>query len=541
MNRRDFLLTTALGMAQMTVGRSASSVSQASLPSATPFRIKSFEWEEATIAQLQAAMKSGKTTAVSLVNHYRRRIAEVDQSGPAINSILDLNPDALAIARELDKERKVKGPRSSLHGIPVLIKDNLDTHDRMMTTAGSLALLGSIPPRDSFVAAKLREAGAIILGKTNLSEWANFRSTRSTSGWSGRGGLTKNPYALDRNPSGSSSGTGAAVAANLCAAGLGTETDGSITSPCSCNGLVGMKPTIGLVSRAGIIPIAHSQDTAGPMTRTVADAAMLLGALTGSDPRDLATEESAGKYHSDYTQFLDPNGLRGVRLGVARQFFELQPGAKRIAEAALEVLKSCGAILVDPANIPTNGKFSDSEDVVLQYEFKTDLNSYLAGLGRSAPVKTLQEIIEFNDRNRDREMPFFGQEIFLKAQEKGALTDRAYVEALEKNHRLSRAEGIDAVMNEHKLAAMVSPTTGPAHKTDLVYGDRDTGGCTTPAAVAGYPHITVPAGDVFGLPVGLSFFGRAFSEPTLFKCAFAFEQATKARKAPRFLPALQVG
>ena len=536
MNRRDFLLTTALGMAQMTVGRSASSVSQASLPSATPFRIKSFEWEEATIAQLQAAMKSGKTTAVSLVNHYRRRIAEVDQSGPAINSILDLNPDALAIARELDKERKVKGPRSSLHGIPVLIKDNLDTHDRMMTTAGSLALLGSIPPRDSFVAAKLREASAIILGKTNLSEWANFRSTRSTSGWSGRGGLTKNPYALDRNPSGSSSGTGAAVAANLCAAGLGTETDGSITSPCSCNGLVGMKPTIGLVSRAGIIPIAHSQDTAGPMTRTVADAAMLLGALTGSDPRDLATEESAGKYHSDYTQFLDPNGLRGVRLGVARQFFELQPGAKRIAEAALEVLKSCGAILVDPANIPTNGKFSDSEDVVLQYEFKTDLNSYLAGLGRSAPVKTLQEIIEFNDRNRDREMPFFGQEIFLKAQEKGALTDRAYVEALEKNHRLSRAEGIDAVMNEHKLAAMVSPTTGPAHKTDLVYGDRDTGGCTTPAAVAGYPHITVPAGDVFGLPVGLSFFGRAFSEPTLFKCAFAFEQATQARKAPRFLP-----
>src|ERR1043166_3917521 len=444
MNRRDFLLTTALGMAQMTVGRSASSVSQASLPSATPFRIKSFEWEEATIAQLQAAMKSGKTTAVSLVNHYRRRIAEVDQSGPAINSILDLNPDALAIARELDKERKVKGPRSSLHGIPVLIKDNLDTHDRMMTTAGSLALLGSIPPRDSFVAAKLRESGALILGKTNLSEWANFRSTRSTSGWSGGGGLTKNPYALDRNPSGSRSGTGAAVAAHLCAPGLGTETDGSITSPCSCNGLVGMKPTIGLVSRAGIIPIAHSQDTAGPMTRTVADAAMLLGALTGSDPRDLATEESAGKYHSDYTQFLDPNGLRGVRLGVARQFFELQPGAKRIAEAALEVLKSCGAILVDPANIPTNGTFSDSEDVVLQYEFKTDLNSYLAGLGRSAPVKTLQEIIEFNDRNRDREMPFFGQEIFLKAQEKGALTDRAYVEALEKNHRLSRAEGIDA-------------------------------------------------------------------------------------------------
>jgi amidase len=536
MNRRDFLLTTALGMAQMTVGCSTSRVSTASHSSATPFRIKSFEWEEATIFQLQAAMKSGKETAVSLVNHYRRRIDAVDRSGPAINSIIELNPDALAIARELDKDRKVKGPRSPLHGIPVLIKDNVGTHDRMMTTAGSLALLGSIPPRDAFVAEKLREAGAIILGKTNLSEWANFRSTRSTSGWSGRGGQTKNPYALDRNPSGSSSGTGAAVAANLCAVGLGTETDGSITSPCSFNGLVGMKPTLGLVSRAGIIPIAHSQDTAGPMTRTVTDAAILLGALTGGDPRDLATEASAGKYHLDYTQFLDPNGLRGLRIGVARQFFELQPGANAIADAALEVLKRCGAILVDPANIPTNRKFGDSEDLVLQYEFKTDLNTYLAGLGPSAPVKTLQDIIEFNERNRDREMPFFGQEIFLKAQGKGPLTDKAYVEALEKNHRLSRDEGIDAVMNEHKLDAMVAPTTGPAHKTDFVYGDRDTGGCTTPAAVAGYPHITVPAGDVFGLPVGLSFFGRAFSEPTLFKCAFAFEQATKARKAPRFLP-----
>jgi len=536
MNRRDFLLTTALGMAQMTVGYSGSKVSATSPSSATPFGIKSFQWEEATIAQLQAAMKSGKETAVSLVHHYRRRIDAVDRSGPAINSIIELNPDAPAIARELDKERKLKGPRSPLHGIPLLIKDNIGTHDRMMTTAGSLALLGSIPPRDSFVAQRLREAGAVILGKTNLSEWANFRSTRSTSGWSGRGGLTKNPYALDRNPSGSSSGTGAAVAANLCAVGLGTETDGSITSPCSYNGLVGLKPTIGLVSRAGIIPIAHTQDTAGPMTRTVTDAAILLGALTGSDPRDQATEPSTGNSHSDYTQFLDPNGLRGLRLGVARQFFELQPGAKAIAEAALDVLKGCGAILVDPANIPTNGKFGDSEDVVLQYEFKTDLNAFLAGLGLSAPVKTLQDIIEFNERNRDKEMPFFGQEILLKAQSKGPLTDKEYVEALAKNHRLSRDEGIDAVMNEHKLDALVAPTTGPAHKTDLVYGDRDTGGCTTPAAVAGYPHFTVPAGDVFGLPVGLSFIGRAFSEPVLFKCAFAFEQTTKARKVPRFLP-----
>jgi amidase len=541
MNRRGFLQTAALGAAPMMAGSSAFSASTPSLSSATPFRLKSFEWEEATVAQLQAAMKSGKESASSLVKAYLRRIEEVDRSGPAINSIIELNPDAPAIARELDRQRRAKGPRSPLHGIPVLIKDNLGTHDRMMTTAGSLALLGSIPLRDSFVAHKLREAGAIILGKTNLSEWANFRSTRPTSGWSGRGGLTKNPYALDRNPSGSSSGTGAAVAANLCAVGLGTETDGSITSPCSYNGLVGLKPTIGLVSRAGVIPIAHSQDTAGPMTRTVTDTAILLGALTGVDPRDLATEESSGKYHSDYTQFLDPHGLRGMRIGVARQFFDLQPGASTIADAALEVLKNCGAILVDPADLATNGPFSDSEDLVLQYEFKTDLNAYLAGLGPGAPVRTLQDIIEFNERNRDKEMPFFGQEIFLKAQARGPLTDQAYVDALEKNHRLSRAEGIDAVMKEHKLDVMVSPTTGPAPKTDLVYGDRDTGGCTTPAAVAGYPHITVPAGDVLGLPVGLSFFGRAFSEPTLLKCAFAFEQATQARRAPCFLPTLVNG
>jgi amidase len=506
--------------------------------SPAPFRIPAFEWEEATVAQLQAAMESGAETALSLVKKYLRRIEEVDRNGPALHSIIELNPDAPGLARDLDKERKAKGPRGPLHGIPVLIKDNIDTRDRMMTTAGSLALLGSIPPRDAFVARRLREAGAIILGKTNLSEWANFRSTRSTSGWSGRGGLTRNPYALDRNPSGSSSGTGAAVAASLASVGIGTETDGSITSPSSCNGLVGIKPTLGLVSRAGIIPIAHSQDTAGPMTRTVTDAAILLGALAGLDSRDLATEQSAGKVFSDYTRFLDATGLRGARIGVARQFFEVQPGAKQLAEAMLEVLKSCGAVLVDPADIPTHGRFSEAIDLVLHYEFKADLNSYLARLGPGAPVKTLQDIIEFNERNRDKEMPFFGQEEFLKAQEKGPLTDQAYLEALRKHHRLSRDEGLDAVMNEHQLDAMVSPTTGPAAKTDLVYGDRDLGGCTTPAAVAGYPHITVPAGDVFGLPVGLSFFGRAFSEPKLLKLAFAFEQATKARNPPRFPPRL---
>jgi len=541
MNRRDFLQRTAVGLAQIAVGGSAFSLFKPATAAAAPFHIKSFEWEEASIARLQAAMTSGKETAESLAKKYLRRIGALDRRGPALHALLELNPDALAIARALDIERRANGPRSPLHGIPVLLKDNIGTRDRMMTTAGSLALLGSIPPRDSFVAQQLRAAGALLLGKTNLSEWANFRSTRSTSGWSGRGGLTKNPYALDRNPSGSSSGTGAAVAANLCALGLGTETDGSITSPCSYTGLVGIKPTLGLVSRAGIIPIAHSQDTAGPMARTVTDAALLLGALTGIDPHDPATEQSSGKNYSDYTQFLDPHGLRGMRLGVARQFFDLHPRAKAIAEAALEVLKDCGALLVDPADVPTNGKFSDTEDLVLEYEFKSDLNAYLAGLGPVAPVKTLQDVIEFNDRNRDREMPYFGQELFLKAQARGPLTDHAYLEALEKNHRLSRDEGIDAVMNEHKLDALVAPTTGPAQRTDLVYGDRDTGGCTTPPAVAGYPHVTVPAGEVFGLPVGLSFFGRAFGEPTLLKCAFAFEQATRARKAPRFLPSVAEG
>lgn len=510
----------------------------ASNPSSAAVRINPFEWEEATVGQLQAAMRTRKETATSLVKTYLRRIEEVDRNGPAIRSIIELNPDALAIARELDKERRIKGPRGPLHGIPVLIKDNIGTHDRMMTTAGSLALLGSIPPRDSFVAQKLRQAGAVILGKTNLSEWANFRSNRSTSGWSGRGGLTKNPYVLDRNTSGSSSGTGAAVAANLCVAGIGTETDGSIIMPASFNGLVGMKPTMGLVSRTGIIPIAHSQDIAGPMARTVTDAAIMLGALTGIDPEDAVTEASVGKSHADYTPFLDPDGLRGMRLGVARQFFDIHPGATSIAEAMLEILKQCGAILVDPANIPTNGKFAHSEQLVLLYEFKSDLNAHLARLGPGAPVKSLQEIIDFNERHREREMPFFGQEIFLNAQEKGPLTDKAYSDALKRNHRLSREGGIDKVMNENKLDAIVAPTTGPAHKTDLLYGDRDTGGCTSPSAVAGYPHITVPAGDVLGLPVGLSFFGRAFGEPTLFKCAYAFEQATKARKPPRFVPTL---
>ncbi len=497
--------------------------------------VEPFEWEEATIAQLQEAMQTGKLTARSLVENYLGRIEAVDKHGPAVNAVIELNPDALSIAAALDEERRKKGSRGPLHGIPILIKDNIDTADRMMTTAGSLALVGSIPAKDSFVVQRLRAAGAVILGKTNLSEWANFRSSHSTSGWSGRGGLTRNPYVLDRNPCGSSSGSGVAVAANLCAAAIGTETDGSIVCPSSTNSIVGIKPTLGLVSRAGIIPIAHSQDTAGPMARTVADAAILLGALTGVDPRDPVTRESSGKALTDYTKFLDPNGLSGARLGIARKFFGFHDQVDKLMEAAIAAMKQLGAIIIDPADIPTQGKFDDSEFEVLLYEFKADLNAYLQSLGPAAPVKSLQEIIAFNEKHRDQEMPFFGQDIFIKAEAKGPLTDSAYREALAQNQRLARKEGIDAVMQQHQLDAMIAPTGGPAWTTDLVNGDHFTGGFSSAAAVAGYPHITVPAGYVNGLPVGISFFGRAYSEPVLIKLAYAFEQATKHRRPPQFL------
>jgi len=535
MNRRTFL---AVGMgvgAQMAGGTAVFGAAERRSPSTAPFRIKGFAWEEATIGDLQRALKSGKETATSLTKQYLQRIEDIDKGGPRINSVIEVNPDALAIARALDKERRINGPRGPLHGIPVLIKDNIDTHDRMMTTAGSLALLGSIPSRDSFVAQKLRAAGAVIIGKTNLSEWANFRSGKSTSGWSGRGGQTKNPYVLDRNPSGSSSGSGAAVAASLCAVAIGTETDGSIVSPSSFNGIVGIKPTMGLVSRSGIIPISHSQDTAGPMARTVTDAAILLGALTGGDPRDPVTLESRGKAERDYTRFLDANGLKGARIGVARKFFARRANSEKVIEGAVAEMKRLGAIIIDPADLPSHGKFNDAEYEVLLYEFKADLNAYLARLGPRAPVRTLKDVIEFNERNRAKEMPFFGQDTFLKAQEKGPLTEKGYLDALEKSRRLAREEGLDAIMNEHQLDALVAPSGGPAPVTDLVYGNRDTGGSSTPAAVAGYPSITVPAGTVMELPVGISFFGRAYSEPTLLRLAYAFEQATKVRRPPRFL------
>src|SRR6266576_2265347 len=497
--------------------------------------VKPFELDEITVPELQDGMKSGKFTARALVEKYTARIDEIDKRGPAVNAIIEVNPDAFAIADALDQERKAKGPRGPLHGIPVLIKDNIDTADRMMTTAGSLALVGSKPPKDSFVAQRLRAAGAVIVGKTNLSEWANIRSSHSTSGWSGRGGLTKNPYVLDRNACGSSSGTGAAIAANLAAAGIGTETDGSVVCPSSASGLAGIKPTVGLVSRSGIIPISHSQDGAGPMCRTVRDAAILLGVLTGVDTEDSATAVSAGKSQSDYAQYCDPHGLKGARVGVARKYFGFNDAVDALMEEALDVMKKQGATLVDPADIETLGKFDDSELLVFMYELKADLNAYLARLESSAPVRTLKGIIEFNDHNRLKEMPYFGQDLFVKAEAKGPLTEKAYLDALAKNHQLARTEGIDAIMDKHHLDALVAPTGGPAWLTDLVNGDHSAGGSSNAAAVAGYPNINVTAGSIFGLPVGISFFGRAWSEPALIKLAYSFEQATKARQAPRFL------
>jgi amidase len=497
-----------------------------------------FDLDEASIAELQHRMESGRETARSLVEKYSARIDAIDRRGPALHSVIEMNPEALAIADGLDAERKTGRTRGPLHGIPVLIKDNIATADRMMTTAGSLALAGSRPPKDAFIAARLRAAGAVILGKTNLSEWANFRSTHSTSGWSGRGGQTRNPYALDRNPSGSSSGSGAAIAANLAAAAIGTETDGSIVSPASTNGLVGIKPTLGLLSRAGIVPIAHSQDTAGPMARTVADAAAMLGVMIGIDPDDSATRDSVTKGAPDYVRFLDASGLNGARIGVVRKrLFGSSPAADRIAEQAIDDMKRAGAIIVDPADIPTLGQFDAGEFDVLLYEFKADLNKYLAWLGPASPVHTLKETIAFNRAHADEEMPYFGQEIMTMAEGKGPLTDAKYRAALARNHRLSRTMGIDAVMSQYRLDALVAPTGGPAWLTDLVNGDSGTGsapGPSTVAAVAGYPHVTVPAGFARGLPVGVSFIGRAWSEPTLLKIAFAYEQATKHRRPPTF-------
>jgi amidase len=544
LQRRDFLRASALAAAATAIDVSRGDGFTTSSPAA-PATTRSleqnaFELEETTIAALQDGMRSGRYTARSIAELYIGRMDAVDKSGPAINSVIERNPDAIRIAEERDAERKAGRLRGPLHGIPVLIKDNIDTADRMRTSAGSLALGESIAPRDAFIAARLREAGAVILGKTNLSEWANFRSTHSTSGWSGRGGQTKNPYVLDRNPCGSSSGTGASIAANLAAVGIGTETDGSIVCPSSANALVGIKPTLGLVSRSGIIPISHSQDTAGPMARTVTDAAALLAVVSAVDPRDAATADSRGKATTDYARVLNAGALKGARIGVARGFFGFSNAVDRVMDEAIAAMKSAGATIVDPANIVTAGKFDAAESDVLHFEFKADLNAYLAALGPSAAHKDLASLIAFNEQNKVREMPYFGQESFIKAQAKGPLTSATYKAARAKCVRMSRAEGIDATLAKFRLAAIIAPTGGPAWPTDLLNGDHFTGGSSTPSAVAGYPSITVPAGWVHGLPVGLSFIGGQWTDAALVGLAFAFEQATKVRKPPRFEPTVRL-
>lgn len=528
MNRRAFLSSTVVAGAFTRTARTRILEGERSAPSSNEFAL-----DEISIFELREWMVKGVSTAESITAAYLERIEMLDRKGPALRALIELNPDALSIARSLDQERKAERSRGPLHGIPVLIKDNIDTGDRMETTAGSLALVGNPAARDAFVTERLRAAGAIIIGKTNLSEWANFRSTHSTSGWSGRGGQTKNPYSLDRNPCGSSSGSGAAIASNFAVAAVGTETDGSVVCPSSMCGIVGIKPTLGLISRSGIIPIAHSQDTAGPMARSVADAAILLGTLTGVDPRDEATSASEGRFYQDYTRFLDPNGLRGMRIGVARQYFDMSPAVTSVMEECLALMKSAGAQIVDPVEFSKFEGWRDSEAEVLLYEFKADLNSYLAQ--RGAGVKSLADCIAFNHHHAREEMPYFRQELMEQAEEKGPLTEKEYKAALSKNRRLTRKKGIDALLKRHSLDAITGPTAGPAWLTDWINGDRVDSGCASPPAVAGYPHITVPAGFSFGLPLGISFFGAAWSEPKLIRIAYAFEQLRQARRKPTFI------
>jgi amidase len=522
MKRRDFISLSAAAGAAFVFNGAKKTAAQSSM--------KNFDLEEMTVAEMQEAMRAGKTSSREITQKYIERIGAVDKK---INSVVEINPDALEIAEAMDRERKAGKIRSPMHGVPVLLKDNIDTADKMKTTAGSLALVDApTPQQDAFLVQKLRAAGAVVLGKTNLSEWANFRSSDSSSGWSARGGQTRNPYILDRNPCGSSSGSGAAIAANLAAVAVGTETDGSIVCPASINGIVGLKPTLGLVSRSGVIPIAHSQDTAGPMTRTVADAAILLGAMVGADSADSIT--TTAKTEKDYTQFLQKDGLKGARIGVARQYFGRSERLDKVLEEQLKVLKDGGAILID-VNFPTLGKFGDAEFEVLLYEFKDDLNKYLAK--RGGQYKTLADLIKFNEANREKEMSYFGQDIFIKAEAKPNLEDRAYRLALLQSKVLTQDQGIDAVVKKDNLDAIFAPSNSPTWMIDLVSGDCGSGyvGSSSLAAVAGYPNITVPAAFINELPIGVSFFGAAFTEPKLIKIAYAFEQATKARKTPKFL------
>jgi amidase len=537
MNRREFLNRGAAAGAAAALSPIAGAVAKpadqavASAPAA-------FDLDEVTLDDLQRRFAARELTAVSVAERYLARIEDVDRRGPALNAVIELNPDALAIADERDRERAAGRVRGPLHGVPVLIKDNIDTADRMMTTAGSLALTGApAPARDAFIVSRLREAGAVVLGKTNLSEWANFRSTRSTSGWSARGGQTRNPYALDRNPCGSSSGSGAAAAANLATLTVGTETDGSIVCPASICGLVGLKPTVGLVSRSGIIPISATQDTAGPMTRTVRDAAHLLAAIAGVDPRDGATKAAAAHVRADYAGALDPAGLKGARIGVARRLAGFSDRVDALFADALEVMKGLGAVLVDPADLPASPGLGDAEFDVLLFEFKAGLEAYLAERVDPNGLRTLKELAAFNEKEKARELKYFGQDIFTKAQDLGPLTTPKYVASRRRARLATRSQGIDALVLRHRLDAIVCPTTGPAWLTDPLSGDHFTGGNASQApAISGYPHVTVPMGLIAGLPVGLSFFGRAWTEATLLRVAYAYEQATKHRQVPRFAP-----
>ncbi len=535
LDRRHFLWGTALGVGALSLVRCGGDEPGPTTPPAT-----TFELEEVSLSELRDGMASGKWTAKQITEQYLARIEAINTQGPALRAVLETNPDAIAIAEALDEERRQGKVRGPLHGIPILLKDNIGTHDKMTTTVGSLALEGLIAPEDAFVAKRLREAGAVLLGKANVSEWANFRSFRATSGWSSRGRQGRNPYVLDRNPSGSSSGSAVAAAASMCAVAIGSETNGSIVSPASSCGVVGFKPTVGLISRKGMIPISASQDTPGAMARTVRDAAIVLGAMTGVDPADPATTASQGKAHADYTQFLDANGLRGARIGVARGLFGVSPDVDARMEAAIAVMKAQGAVIIDPVPMPSTSNYVSAMFEVLLYEFKAGLNEYLANLGPRAPVKSLAEVIAFNERNADKVMPYFGQDIFLLAEAKGPLTDQGYLDARARAVRFARDEGLAKTMADNNLDAMVGAGGGPAWLTNLVGGDDIRIGSSAASAAAGFPIASVPMGDIQGLPVNINFLGNAWSEPTLFKLAYAFEQATKHRKAPRYLPTLEL-
>jgi amidase len=535
MDRRDFLATAAVAAGAPLAKAGAADRDDRLAPAALAAPAEPSA--DLSLGDIAAAFTDGRLTSRQLTEMYLARIDRLDRRGPMLGAVIELNARALEMAAELDAERKSRGPRGPLHGVPILIKDNVETSDRMMSTVGSLAMLGWYAPKDAPVIARLRAAGAVILGKTNLSEWANFRSTHSLSGWSGRGGQTRNPYATDRSPSGSSSGSAVAVSANLCALAVGTETNGSIVSPASVNGIVGLKPTVGLVSRRGIAPISHSQDTAGPLARSVRDAAVLLGAMAGLDAADAASAAVGDRFESDYARYIDHEGLRGARLGVARKFFADNTPLNGFLDGCIETLRNAGAVIIDPADLPTHGTTAAAETEVLLYEFKADLNAYLRRLPLTFPVRSLAALIQFNEANKEREMPFFDQELLRRAQLKGPLTDKAYTEARAFCLKATRGNGIDAVLAEHKLDAIVALTAGPAWLIDPINGDADSGGCSSPAAIAGYPHISVPAGLWRDLPIGLSFFGAAFSEPTLIKLASGFESVANARVPPRFLKA----